>query len=143
MNSNLQQLIPITSAAPVMLPVMTMESEWLKCFEPRISEILGSRYLRDLDDLLDRTLRASPSAKESFEENFWWDVVDDLKSHLGAKAANTSFDHPDHQEDAMVDAETWVEDNVSSGPRKKILAAALYLHGFLETSVRLGLVGHA
>ncbi|WP_321935511.1 hypothetical protein [Paraburkholderia sp. J8-2] len=139
MNSNLQQIIPSVSCAHVMPSAMTSTPEWLGGFEAQYREILRSEYLTELDEALARKLRMSQPAREAFEEDLWWDIVDDLKSHLGAKAANSSFEERDDQENAIVEAETWVEENVSSGPHRKILACALYLYGFIETSVRLGL----
>lgn len=64
-------------------------------------------------------------------DDFLWDQVAEMKSHLGAEAANSSSDDDDDQEDAIAAAEKWVTDNVSNSDSAK-LAAVLWLNGIEE-----------
>ncbi|WP_321908021.1 hypothetical protein [Burkholderia cepacia] len=72
-----------------------------------------------------------------FDKDTWWDIVDELKSYLGSKASNLCGDSISDQESAMVGAETWVEDNISCGPRAKIVATAVVLYGYAKAEAMI------
>lgn len=57
------------------------------------------------------------------------DYAADLKSSLGADAANESGDDEDAQESAITAAEKWVTDNVSNSSLEDRIAAVLWLEG--------------
>lgn len=57
------------------------------------------------------------------------DYVDELKSALGAKAANAVGDDKAAQEDAIEEAEDWVSENVSDDSRAARIAAVLWQAG--------------
>lgn len=58
-------------------------------------------------------------------DDLWWEVVDMVKSHLGAEAANGSSDQAQDQERSIDEAEAWVTDNLSTSAPSSIEAAAL------------------
>lgn len=61
-----------------------------------------------------------------------WNLIEEMKSVLGAEAANNSTDDEDDQEAAISDAEEWVTDNCSSGGVAEDVAMALWLKGMVE-----------
>lgn len=62
-------------------------------------------------------------------EEFLDDFAADLKSTLGAEAANAAGDNEDAQETALAAAEAWVTDNVSNGSLDARIAAVLWSEG--------------
>lgn len=67
-------------------------------------------HLETLDELLD-------------------DYAGELKSSLGANAANEAGEDKDAQESAIAEAEEWVTDNVSNGSIEDRIAAVLWVEG--------------
>ena len=65
------------------------------------------------------------------------DIIGDIKSHLGAKAANTVGD--DEAEDAIETAERWTTNNVSNSTTDRRVAAAYAMLGREAARERLGL----
>jgi hypothetical protein len=63
---------------------------------------------------------------ESLDE-LHWDAIAELKSHLGAKAANASGTATATQERALLSAETWVQENLSQRSGRISLAVMLYM----------------
>jgi hypothetical protein len=61
-------------------------------------------------------------------EAFLTEMVDDLASDLGARAANACGNDRDEQEDALSAAEQWVADEVGSDTENRF-AAVLWLRG--------------
>ncbi len=70
--------------------------------------------------------------------------ADDLKSSLGADAANEAGDDDASQEEAIADAETWVTDNISNGSLSNRIAVVLWLGGceYGEAKIRQRLKPH-
>lgn len=57
------------------------------------------------------------------------DYAEELKSSLGAAAANEAGDDEDAQESAISEAEEWVTDNVSNGSMGARIASVLWREG--------------
>lgn len=82
------------------------------------------------------------------ESEFRWDVVDEVKTHVGAAAANAEVSAlrlpgciPDSSEDdedsAIAAAEEWVAQNISNGDTQTLIAAAIALSSANETEERV------
>ena len=59
-----------------------------------------------------------------------WDLIEEMKSVLGAEAANASTDDEGSQDEAIARAESWVTDHCSGGSIEEDVAMALWLRGF-------------
>ncbi len=81
-----------------------------------------ARIEREHEALLSELEALVPAEQRArWEDELFWDLIDEVKSALGARAANTCSDAEAEQDDALSNAEQWVADSLSSDAR----AAAL------------------
>jgi hypothetical protein len=70
---------------------------------------------------------------EAAEDEFRWDVVDNVKGHLATAAANAATDDRADQENAIAGAEAWVAERIGGGSLADLLAASIALSSANET----------
>lgn len=68
-------------------------------------------------------------ADDSELENYLADCLDDIKSKLGARVANSAGDDRKAQEDAISEVEAWLSDNVSNEGLDTRISAVIWLKG--------------
>lgn len=68
-------------------------------------------------------------------EEAHWDLIDEMKGHLGSEAANGSSEDDKDQDEAISRAETWVTANCSDGGIKEDVAMALWLRGTSDANL--------
>lgn len=62
-------------------------------------------------------------------DDFHWEMIDELKGYLGARAANGVSDDAGEQEEAILEMEAFVAAEVSTGGAEDTIAVAFYLKG--------------
>lgn len=65
--------------------------------------------------LIDQLTLELEASVEEADDEFRWDVVDIVKGHLAAAAANAATNDRAEQENAIARAEAWVADNIAGG----------------------------
>ena len=97
----------------------------------RLSADPADRYVRFKLDQSNR-VKSLASDLGALPDSTHWDLVDEMKSALGASAANESTDSETDQESALSRAESWVTNNCSNGGIEDDVAMALWLRGMVE-----------
>jgi len=70
---------------------------------------------------------------EEAQDEFRWDVVDNVKGNLGAAAANAAPDDRAAQENAIAGAEAWATEHIASGSLADLVAASIALSSANDT----------
>lgn len=122
MTGNLQIFGAIGTRHAAMLSAQLIHTQ---VFQTKLNQVLASTVVANLVAHIGSGVSAS-----QFDDDLWWTIVDDLKSHLGSQAANSAGDARCDQDHALVSAETWVEDNISNANRTTIVGAAIVLYGY-------------
>ncbi len=87
-----------------------------------------ARIEREHEALLSELEALVPDEQRArWDDELFWDLIDEVKSALGARAANTCSDAEDEQDDALSNAEQWVADSLSGDARA--VALLVWLDG--------------
>ncbi|UIF89447.1 hypothetical protein [Cupriavidus sp. UYPR2.512] len=110
----------------------------VQVFEAKLNQVLATTAISTLVARIE-----SGASATQFDDDLWWTIVDDLKAYLGGQAANMAGDSRDEQDQALVTAESWVEDNISNASRSTIVGAAIVLYGYAKAETMIFELGAA
>ena len=85
-------------------------------------------FVRNNQDVLD-AIKSGITHFDDDLSDLLDDCAGDMKTKLGAEAANQCSADPNHQEEAIQHAESWVTDNVCNSNLDNRLAAVLWING--------------